>query len=82
MSQLFFEKFITVEPIMDFDLVELMNLLVKAKPTFINIGADSKGHNLPEPSKEKIADLVKAIQSQGIEIRKKVNLERLGFQVS
>jgi len=73
----YIEKFVTVEPIMDFDVNELVDLLVLAKPTFVNIGADSKGHNLPEPTRAKVDLLVQAIMDKGIEIRKKVNLDRL-----
>jgi protein gp37 len=47
----YFETMVTVEPIFDFDLNELVNLIVIAKPEWVNIGADSKGHDLPEPSK-------------------------------
>jgi hypothetical protein len=77
LGSLNWEKFITIEPIMDFDLEPLMSLLIEANPTFVNIGADSKGHNLLEPSRAKVNALIEAIQKQGIEIRKKMNLERL-----
>lgn len=69
--------FITIEPIMDFDLDEFARLLIEAKPSFINIGADSKGHGLPEPSFEKVMQLVDRLKEAGIEIREKRNLDRL-----
>jgi hypothetical protein len=70
------ETMVTIEPIMDFDPMVLIDLIEKAEPEWVNIGADSKGHNLPEPSAEKIYELVDAI-STFTKIRKKTNLERL-----
>lgn len=69
---------LTIEPIMDFDIDELLALIQTAKPDYINIGADSKKNGLPEPSKDKILDLMESINLvTGIEIRKKTNLKRL-----
>ena len=71
------KTFITIEPIMDFDVVALTELIQLAEPDFINIGADSKNHHLPEPSSEKVKLLITEIQRLGIEIRKKSNLQRI-----
>ncbi len=71
-----FETMVTIEPIMDFDVKEFVELLRIAKPTWVNIGADSKDHNLPEPSKEKILELVEEI-SKFTTIKKKHNLGRI-----
>ena len=70
------ETIVTIEPIYDFDLEPLVDIIVTAKPTWINIGADSKGHGLPEPSKEQIIELIKALDER-IEVRKKDNLKRI-----
>ena len=72
-----FPVFITIEPILDCDPRLLYDMIVNAKPLFVNIGADSKGHGLKEPSKETVQDLISRIQSAGIEIRNKSNLARL-----
>ena len=72
-----YENFITIEPVMDFDVEPFVKMIVDAKPTFINIGADSKGCNLPEPSKEKVLQLIQMLQDNKITIRKKSNLERI-----
>jgi len=71
------ETFVTIEPILEFDIAEFLHLLFTANPTFINIGADSKGSDLPEPSAEKIKELLVRLSYTDIEIRRKVNLERL-----
>ena len=69
--------FITIEPIMDFDLHEFTKWICNIKPGFVNIGADSKGHGLPEPTAEKIMNLIKTFEDNKIEIREKHNLERI-----
>ena len=71
-----FETCITLEPIMDFDLDDFVRLIREAGPDWVNIGADSKNHNLPEPSKEKILALVEKLKGF-TEIKKKSNLGRL-----
>jgi len=69
--------FVTVEPIMDFDVEILCDWLIQIGPEFVNIGADSKAHNLPEPPAEKILALIAALNTAGIEIRAKHNLGRI-----
>jgi len=69
--------FITIEPILDFNLDDFATILIEAKPDFINIGADSKGYGLQEPSYEKIMELYNMLTEAGIEVRKKINLQRL-----
>lgn len=70
-------RFLTIEPILDFDLPELLALITIARPDFINLGADSKGCGLPEPSKEKLQLLLNALSHRGVEVRQKTNLARL-----
>lgn len=59
----FLGKMITIEPIMDFDINQLLQICVYIKPFQVNIGADSGRNNLPEPSKEKILELVTCLKS-------------------
>jgi len=70
-------KFVTIEPVLDFCVDILADWIKDIKPTFINIGADSKNHGLPEPTMEKIMELVEKIKDTGIELIKKSNLQRL-----
>lgn len=72
-----FKRFLTLEPILDFDVEVLCKWIVGIKPDFINLGADSKNHNLPEPTVEKIMKLVDMLHESGIELREKHNLQRL-----
>jgi len=71
------ERFITIEPILDFDTESFVDLIQNAAVDFVNIGADSKRHNLPEPTREKVQELIEALTARGIVIRKKENLGRL-----
>lgn len=70
-------KFVTIEPVMDFDVSAFLLMLEKINPDFVNIGADSKDHGLPEPSPEKVRALIAGLGELEIEIREKHNLERL-----
>lgn len=69
--------FVTIEPILDFDHDKLPSWLVCMSPDFVNIGADSKGTGLPEPSPEQVMLLLSDLDRAGIRIERKTNLERL-----
>lgn len=71
-----FETMVTIEPIFDFDLDELVKLVTTANPEWVNIGADSKGHNLPEPSAEKVNGLIKSLR-ENTTVKLKGNLQRI-----
>ena len=71
-----FKTQVTIEPIMDFDLRELVSLIEYCHPASVNIGADSKHNDLPEPSKEKILALIEELKKFTI-IDQKRNLNRL-----
>lgn len=64
------ETYVTIEPIMDFDLDELVELIRKCKPTQVNIGKNSKEEiiKLPHPKLEKAKQLI-------IELRKFTKVE-------
>ena len=69
-------NYITIEPIMDFDLLEMLSFIRWSKPKQVNIGADSGKNGLPEPSKEKLLQLIEGLQ-EFTTIAKKRNLQRL-----
>ncbi len=70
-------KFVTIEPIMDFDMELFIEHIEVINPEFVNIGADSKGHKLPEPSAKKISRFIEELGRRKIEIREKHNLDRI-----
>ena len=69
-------RFITIEPIMEFDLYPFVDIIKGINPDFVYIGADSKGHNLPEPSLEKVKLLVEEL-NKFTKVIEKDNLKRL-----
>jgi hypothetical protein len=69
-------KYITIEPIMDFDLNIMIEFIKMCNPQQVNIGADSGNNHLPEPSKEKLLTLIDELQKFTI-IDQKRNLSRL-----
>lgn len=71
------KRFVTIEPVLDFDVAPFALMIQEIEPAFVNIGADSKGTDLPEPSAEKLYDLAGKLQMAGMKIRHKRNLDRL-----
>lgn len=69
-------RFITIEPILDFDLVRFAEMIARCEPNQVNIGADSGHNNLPEPPREKIEELIERLSGFTKVVRKK-NLARL-----
>jgi len=69
-------KMVSIEPIMDFDITPFVSWIKSIAPEFVSIGADSKGHKLPEPSMEKVEALIAALK-EFTEVRVKDNLKRL-----
>jgi len=69
-------KMITIEPIMDFDVPKLTEWIGAIRPEWVNIGADSKNHNLPEPSRFKIDLLITALEKI-TKVKRKDNLARI-----
>lgn len=72
--------FITVEPILDFDVDVLAGWLTELNLDFVNLGADSKRHNLPEPSREKVLALLEVLKARRVLVLEKQNLDRLIFK--
>lgn len=68
------EKYITIEPIMDFDIRSLVEMIRYCRPLQVNIGADSKGHNLPEPDPGKLRELIDELDIfTEVEVKKNLN---------
>lgn len=71
-----FENYVTIEPIMKFDLYEMLGLVSECRPKQVNIGADSGGNGLPEPTKKELLDLIEGLK-EFTTIHRKSNLSRL-----
>jgi len=69
--------FITLEPIMDFDIEVLVELISGAFPVWVNIGANTNSKvKLTEPSPEKVTALIDRL-SAFTKVKIKSNLKRL-----
>jgi DNA repair photolyase len=71
-----FDTYVTIEPIMDFDLPGLVSLIRACMPKQVNIGAASGNNKLPEPSKDKVLRLIDELNEFTM-IDQKRNLTRL-----
>ena len=71
-----FDTYATVEPIMDFDLDPMLELIKMCNPEQVNIGADSGNNGLPEPSAEKVKALIVELETF-TKVKQKSNLGRL-----
>jgi hypothetical protein len=71
-----YKRMITVEPIIDFDLNAMFNLIIACNPVQVNIGADSGNNGLPEPSPEKVRSLIEML-SRHTKVHEKKNIARL-----
>ena len=70
------ERYITIEPIMDFGLGAFVEMIKSVNPVQVNIGADSGNNNLPEPSWDKVESLIWEL-SDFTTVKLKKNLDRL-----
>ena len=70
------EFFVSIEPILDFDVDVLVSWIKQINPEFVSIGADSKSHNLPEPPAWKVKKLIEELKKI-TNVKIKDNLKRL-----
>jgi hypothetical protein len=66
-------KVITAEPVMDFDVQEFADRIIRIRPEYVWLGYNSRDKEvqLPEPSPEKLQALVAILLKEGIKIRGK-----------
>ena len=67
---------VTIEPILDFDLDKFVEIIQDIEPAWVNIGADSKGHKMPEPEAGKVGSLIEELRGF-TRVKVKKNLRRL-----
>ena len=73
----YYKTMVTIEPIMDFDLKEMVELIDIARPNIIHIGAVTGNNKIQEPSTENVCRLVEILSSYNLELILKSNLKRL-----
>ena len=73
----FIKTFVTIEPVMKFDLERMLWLIRCSGAKVVNIGADSKRSGLEEPSMDELLDLISGVREMGLEVNLKKNLKRI-----
>jgi len=77
MSNKYFRTMVTIEPIMDFDLKDLIFLVTMCNPEWVNIGANTNHKvKLCEPEPEKLQELIFELKKI-TKVKIKKNLNRL-----
>jgi len=71
-----YKTFVTIEPIIAFRHDIMVGLIEMAKPSWVNIGADSKASGLEEPTKEAVDKLVAVLKTM-TRVAVKANMGRL-----
>jgi len=71
------KKFLSIEPIMDFDLAELGEWVAEIQPSIIEVGADNYHNHLPEPPWWKVERLLENLRGICATVVEKKGLERL-----
>ena len=72
-----FKTMVTIEPIMDFDIEDLVDTVTACRPNWVNIGANTNRKiKLVEPAPSKVIDLIDTLKSIS-EVKVKPNLRRL-----
>lgn len=71
------KKFISIEPVCDFDLDTMLSWMTQINPEIIEVGADNYHNNLPEPPWEKVVRLLDSLKSICPTVVEKVGLHRL-----
>jgi hypothetical protein len=70
------QKMITIEPVMDFDIVEFAAIIDLCKPCQVNIGADSGWNRLREPDQKKLSLFIDLLETR-TKVHLKDNLRRI-----
>lgn len=63
--------FISIEPIMDFNMDTMVRHILKIRPWAVAVGYDNYHNNLPEPPLEKTRALIDRLRSYGITVYEK-----------
>ncbi|KKM78278.1 hypothetical protein LCGC14_1361580 [marine sediment metagenome] len=71
------KKFLSIEPICDFDLDEMLSWITEIDPQIIEVGADNYHNDLPEPPWEKVEKLLAYLRANFPTVVEKAGLVRL-----
>jgi len=74
------KKFLSIEPICDFDLDVMLSWITEINPQIIEVGADNYHNGLPEPPWDKVNHLLSSLRECIPTVIEKVGLHRLARQ--
>ena len=57
-----FRKFVSIEPILEFDLDMFVTMIQTIRPEYVYVGYDNHGHKLPEPTLQETEELITALE--------------------
>ncbi len=77
MALIYGRKFLSIEPVMDFDLNNFVQWVINIKPEIVEIGADNYRCGLPEPSPQKLAKFLVELRDYVPTVIEKDGLNRL-----
>ena len=77
LTKLGFKTFVSIEPVMNFDLEQFYRSLYLLDPWAVAIGYDNYHNNLPEPPLSKVRVLIAKLEMEGIKVYKKTLRESL-----
>lgn len=72
-----YRKFVSIEPIMDFDLSTMVRWVSHLHPEIVEVGADNYGCGLPEPPTDKVRHLLEELRKVCPWVVEKDGLRRL-----
>jgi len=70
-------KSVTIEPVMDFDVPELLSWIIEINPVWVQIGYDTRKTGLREPPLYKVDQLFEDLTDSGVMVYKKLMREPL-----
>lgn len=72
-----FHKFLSIEPVMKFNVERFSKWILQLRPEVVEVGADNYGSGLKEPSGDELLRLVDILERANITVNLKSGLERL-----
>jgi hypothetical protein len=71
-----FDHFLSLEPLADFDLPELLDMIKAVRPVAVEAGLENYTGFLPKPSPEKCRTLLSNLSDKGIPVQVKDSLKK------
>lgn len=66
-----YQRFLSIEPILDFDLEDFSRQIIAIEPWAVAVGYDNYANKLPEPPLAKTMQLIEALEKAGITVYRK-----------